>query len=192
MQFTIPGYEFPTISDLKKFAADNGITPIGNKTMKQTWENAIDTWHEFNQEAVALAKDAENESQEIAESIEVAVVSVGSLVVAVATSEAAIGIYRGILKAIVLTIVLGFMLTQAALKWMWANKHHAAVCHWVSNWLDSNSGKTAIAHALIAEWVIRQWIEVIADRVDTTAQSWRDAVDCAMGRVGVGGAAIEV
>ena len=185
MQFTIPGYESPTITDLKKFAADNGITPIGNKTMKQTWENAIDTWSEFQAESIALAKDAEKESQEIAGSIEVAVVSVGSLVVAALTSETAIGIYRGILKAIVLTIVLGFMLTQAALKWMWANKHHAAAYHWVSNWLDSNSGKTAITHALIAEWVIRQWIEVIADRVDATAQS-------CMARVRLGGVAIEV
>lgn len=193
MQFTLPDYEFPTIASLKAFAAENGIaTPTGDKRVRETWENAIEDWAEFQKEAIALAVDAEKTATEATENIEIAVVSIASLVVAALTSETAIGVYRAVLKAAVLAVVMFFMLTQAALKWLWANKHHAAVYHWVSDWLSSKSGKSAVTHVLIAEWVITQWVEAIGDRLDTIAQSWRDAVALVLGRLGLGGVAIGV
>lgn len=178
----LPGY---SLKDLKAFVSGNGITTTGNRTMKQTCIDAIDTWHEFSQESIALAVDAEKGSTAIAEKIEIAVVSIGSLVVAALISEAAIGVYRGILKGIVLTVVLAWMLTIAAVKWLWNHKHHAAVWHWVSDWLDSPNGRSVLTHALIFEWVLNEWLDAIGQ--------WSGSLrDRALVRIGFGGVAIEV
>lgn len=64
MQFKIPGYTCPTIANLKDFCSKHGIVPTGDKRNAQAWMDAIDTWAEFNEEAIALAVDDVNELED--------------------------------------------------------------------------------------------------------------------------------
>lgn len=181
----IHGHEFTTIASLKAFATEHGIIPAGNKSFKQTWVDAIESYMEVQAEVVAMAIEAEESAIEASETIENAAVSAGSLIVAAVTSEPAIEFYRGTLKFIVFTLIITWMFTIAAVKWLWSHRRDAAVYHWIADWLDSQSGKTAMTHCLIAEWIIRQWVEVLTDRWDELSRSVREYASKILGRAGL-------
>lgn len=55
---TIFGHEFTTLQSLKDFAKIHGVIPSGNKSLKATWVEAIETYMEVQSEVVAMAVDA--------------------------------------------------------------------------------------------------------------------------------------
>lgn len=176
----ISGHEFTTIATLKAFAIEHGINIKGIK-LKADFIGAIESYFEVQAEVVAqvmdTAVDAEASASEASEVIEVAVVSVGSLVVAALTSDEAVKACRHILKFIVFAVIITWMfsatLIKAIGKWAWANKHHTAVYHWIVDWMDSQSGKNALTHGLIAEWVMVQWVDTMTDRRNALARHCR-------------------
>jgi hypothetical protein len=170
------GHEFTTIASLKAFAAEHNIVPVGNKSLKITWVEAIETYMEVQSEVIATAveavKDAEIVAADAAEKVESAVVTAVVAVVTVLTSDAAIAVYRWVLKAVLLAIVFTVMMASKGAKWCWDNRHRAikttAVYHWVNDALDSRKVREILTHGLIAEWVVSQWIGFVACKCEVT------------------------
>jgi hypothetical protein len=176
---------FSTISEMKSFCAQHNIIPVGNKSYKATWQDAIDTYMEVQAEVIAAAVDAEIAAAESSEAIEVAIVAFGALVIAALTSDEAIKFYRGVLKFAAFTVIMAWMFASTAVKWCWENRSRAAVYHWIEDWADSQSGKSTLAHLLIAEWVVMAWVDTAVNWRDRLIQSWRDRMAVVLVRVGL-------
>ncbi len=183
---------FATINEMKEFCATNGINPIGNKSYKATWQNAIDGFMKVQAETIAMAVDAEESASEASESIETAILSVGSLIVAAATSEPAIEFYRGILKFAVFAVIITWMFSAAVVRTigrLWTHRTDVAVYHWIVDWLNFQVGTTTIAHRLISlgDRGDRYWVNApntaISD--DGVARSVRESTSKILERTGL-------
>jgi hypothetical protein len=178
MQVTnISGHEFTTIATLKQFCVEHGIDTKGIK-LKADWIAAVESYMEVQAEVIATAKDAEIAAGLASEQIESAAVAVGAVVIAVLTSDTAIGIYRGLLRAVMVTIVFVVFIVGKAIKWCWDNRHRTAVYHWISDAIDSRKGRELITHGLIAEWIAVQWR-------DTAVEWYRDRTAYGLSRLGL-------
>jgi hypothetical protein len=177
MQVTnIFGKEFTTIATLKAFCIEHGIDTKGIK-LKADWIAAVESYMEVQAEVIATAKDAEIAAELASKQIETAAVAVGAVVVAALTSDTAIGIYRGLLRALMVAIVFAVFIVGKFIKWCWDNRHRTAVYHWVIDAIDSRMGRGLITHGLIAEWIAMQWRD--------TAVKWcRDRTAYGLSRLG--------
>ena len=180
---TIFGHEFPNIQSLKDFAKLHNVVPSGNKTLKITWIEAIETYMEVQSEVIAMAVDADIEASEIAATIEVAAVSVGTVVVKVLTSEAAVLGYRVALKSIAFALVMAWLVSVAAVKWCWAHRSSTAVYHWIKAALGTAAVRSALAHLLINQWAIKAWVKSSRSVVRSTVTACRVWVDGLVGEV---------
>ncbi|MGL5062955.1 MAG: hypothetical protein ACRC62_23510 [Microcoleus sp.] len=135
--------------------------------MNQTWLNTI-----------ATAKDV----------AEVAVVGT-ELAVAKAmealTCDRAIALYRTVLRCLLVAIVFAALMVGKVAKWGWDNRHRTAIYHWARAAVESQKGRSMLTHGLIAEWVIRQWVEALTERRSTLVQKWRDHADLTLKRIGL-------
>ena len=170
---TIFGHEFPNLQSLKDFAKIHNVVPAGNKTLKITWIEAIETYMEVQSEVIAMAVDADIEASKVATTIEVAAVSVGTVVVKILTSEAAVLGYRVALKAIAFALVMVWLVSAAAVKWCWAHRSSAAIYHWIKAALDTAAVRSALTHVLINQWAIKEWIKSLRSAVVSTVQACR-------------------
>lgn len=183
---TIAGKTFTTIASLKAFAIEKGMDLKGSsKWLKAQWVENVESFMELQAEVIAIAVDAEEVSQDASGQIETAVVSVGSLVVAVLTSEAAIGFYRQSLKFVVFAIVITWMFAVKAVRWCWENRDRTAVYHWVKDAIGSRWGLRLRTEAL-------GLVLVASVVVDDCWAKYREAIDRALVRLGLGGVAIEI
>jgi hypothetical protein len=170
---TIFGHEFTTLQSLKDFAKIHGVIPSGNKSLKVTWVEAIETYMEVQSEVVAMAVDAEIEASQIATKVEETAVSIGSLVVAALTSEAAVLGYRVVLKTVAFALVMAWLVTVAAARWCWAHRSSTAVYHWVKDALASEFTLSAIIYLMLGQWVVNEWIDSIRSVVVSTVADCR-------------------
>ena len=182
--FKIFGREFSTIDTLKAFALEHGINPAGNKSLKATWINAV-TGHYLTAQAnvIAVVVEADPIASEIATTIEIAAVSVGTVVVEVLTSETAVLVYRVALKAIAFALVMGWLVSVAAVKWCWAHRSSTAIYHWIKAALDTAAVRSALTHILINQWAIKEWVKSSRSAVRSAVQSCRVWADGVVGEV---------
>ena len=180
---TIFGHEFPNLQSLKDFAKLHNVIPTGNKTLKITWIEAIETYMEVQSEVVAMAVDADIEASQIANTIEVAAVSVGTVVVKVLTSEAAVLGYRVALKAIAFALVMGWLVSVAAVKWCWAHRSSTAIYHWIKAAIESEATQWAVVYLTMGEWAIKEWVKSSRSAVRSIGQSCRVWGDGIVGEV---------
>ena len=173
---TIFGHEFPSLQSLKDFAKLHNVIPTGNKTLKITWIEAIETYMEVQSEVIAMAVDADIEASQIAAAIEVAAVSVGTVVVEVLTSEAAVLGYRIVLKAISFALVMAWLVSVAAVRWCWHHRSNTAVYHWIKAAIESESTQWAIVYLFLGQWVLNEWVESGRSAIDSGVQSCRVAL----------------
>lgn len=184
---------FATINEMKEFCATNGINPIGNKSYKATWQNAIDGFLKVQAETIAMAVDAEESASDVSESIEAAILSVGSLIVAAATSDPAIEFYRGVLKFAVFAVIITWMFSSAVArtiaKWLWTHRTDISVYHWIVDWLNFQVGTTTIVHRLtsLGDRGDRYWVNVLNMAIpdDGAARSIREYGSKILGRAGL-------
>ena len=187
MQVTeIAGKEFTTIASMKQFAIEQGMDLKGSsKWLKTQWVENLESFMEVRAEIIAIAVDAEEVSQDASAQIETAVISVGSLIVAALTSEQAIDIYRQSLKFVVFAIVITWMFAVKAAEWCWANRDRTAVYRWVKDAIGSRWGlrlRTEVLGLVLVSSVV----------IDDCRAKYRESVDRALVRLGLGGGAIEV
>lgn len=185
-------HEFTTIASLKSFAAEHGFSPIGNKTLKSTWVEAVTFYLSSKVAIVEISVKAEQVSAESSEAIEVAVLSIGSLVIAALTSEQAIGFYRGVLKFLVFVIVVTAMFAMAAVKWCWANRDRTAVYHWIKDASRSAIGETVGAIGLVPVALVQYGVAMSIGLRDGLMAEVRAIGSDGLMRLGLGGVAIEV
>lgn len=185
----ISGREFTTIATLKAFAAKHGIVPAGNKSLKATWVEAIESYLKVQAEVIAaskdVAKDAEVAAADAAVKVEEVAVTALVAVVKVLTSDAAIAVYRAVLRGVMLAIVFAIFAAIKVGKWAWANRDKTAVYHWVYDALDSQRARSMLTHGLIAEWVMAPWIDTAGEWRDRVAQGCRDRSSQALSRLGL-------
>ena len=103
--------------------------------------------------------------------------SIGSLVVAALTSEAAVLGYRVVLKTVAFALVMAWLLTVAAAKWCWAHRSSTAVYHWVNDALASEFTLSAVTYLMLGEWVLVEWIDSIRSAIDSGVANCRAWVD---------------
>ena len=172
---TIFGHEFTNLQSLKDFAKLHNIIPVGNKSLKSTWVEAIGTYLEVQSKVIAIAVEADPIVSEIATTVEVTAVSIGTVVVKAITSEAAVLAYRVILKTVAFTLVMGWLLTVAAVKWCWAHRSSTAIYHWVKAALESEFTQSSITYMILGEWVLVEWIDSVRSAVTssvTVCRGW--------------------
>lgn len=173
----ILGHEFTTMRSLKEFAAENGIKPEGNKTLKATWIDAIEDYLTLQAEVIAVAKETATETAIEADAhatiaaakTEEVVISVGTAVVELLTSDAAIELYRFTLKGTLLVLIFLALGLAKLSRLIWA-----AACSRASDWIESDQGAATIgwlfATEASAQLVLDSWDEVLqrgmAERVD--------------------------
>ena len=170
---TIFGHEFSNLQSLKDFAKLHNVIPTGNKTLKITWIEAIETYMEVQSEVVAMAVDADIEASQIVTTIEVAAVAIGRPVVAALTSETAVLVYRVALKAVAFALVMVWLLTVAAARWGWEHRSDTAVYHWVKDALSSDFALSAVTYLALGEWIVIEWVASIRSAVISTATTCR-------------------
>ena len=180
---TIFGHEFSNLQSLKDFAKLHNVIPAGNKTLKITWIEAIETYMEVQSEVVAMAVDADIEASQIATTIEVAAVSVGTVVVEVLTSEAAVLGYRVVIKAIAFALVMAWLVSVSAVKWCWHHRSQTAVYHWIKDALSSEVTQYALTYLILGEWVLIEWVDSARSAVRSTVQSCRVWANGVVGEV---------
>ena len=181
----ISGHEFTTIATLKAFAAKHGIVPAGNKSLKATWIEAIESYLKVQAEVFATAKDAEITAEEAAAKVEEVAVTALVAVVKVLTSDNAIAVYRAVLRGVMLAIVFAIFAAIKVGKWAWANRDKTAVYHWVPDALTSQRARSMLTHGLIAEWLMVQWIDTAGEWRDRAAVVCRDRSAQALSRLGL-------
>ena len=172
---TIFGHEFTTLQTLKDFATLHGIVPSGNKSLKTTWSEAVTIYLAAQGNVVEMVVEADPIASELATTVEVTAVSIGSLVVTALTSEAAVLAYRVILKTVAFTLVMGWLLTVAAVKWCWAHRSSTAIYHWVKAALESEFTQSSITYMILGEWVLVEWIDSVRSAVTssvTVCRGW--------------------
>ena len=172
--FKIFDREFSTIDTLKAFALEHGITPSGNKSLKATWVNAV-TGHYLTAQAnvIAVVVEADPIASEIATTIEVAAVGVGTVVVKVLTSDTAVLGYRVALKAIAFALVMAWLVSVAAVKWCWHHRSQTAIYHWIKAAIESEATQWAIVYLFLGQWVLNEWVDTARSAVRSTVQSCR-------------------
>lgn len=159
-----------TIQEMKAFCAENNIAVEGNKTMKKTWEAAIENWKLLQAQAVVIKEETiatVNEASEVSEKASVQIEGFVVEVVKVLTSEQAIGLYRSALRMVMLAIVFAALTCIKIGTWCWENRDKTAVYHWVQDAAKSELGvKTAgmIAGAIIGLESLKVGIEEVGDR----------------------------
>ena len=172
--FNIFGQSFTTLQSLKDFASERGINPIGNKSLKITWINAVVAHYMTAQtEVVALVVEADPIAATIAVAVEDTAVAIGRPVVAALTSETAVLVYRVTLKGIAFALVMGWLLTVGAVKWGWQHRQQTAVYHWIKDAIGSEFAMAAITYVILGEWVIVEWIDSIRSAVVSGVQDAR-------------------
>ena len=172
--FNIFGQPFDTLQSLKDFAAKHDISPIGNKSLKITWVNAVVAHYMAAQnDVIALVVEADPIAATIAVTVEDTAVAIGRPVVAALTSETAVLVYRVALKSVAFAVVMAWLLTVAAVKWVWAHRSDTAVYHWIKDAIGSEFAMAAITYIILGEWVLIEWIESIRSAVTSGVQDAR-------------------
>jgi hypothetical protein len=199
MTYTTFGHTFNTINEMKAFATKHGITVIGNKTYKETWFNAIETYMEVQSEVIAAAVDAKNaaienatQSVAVADVAETAAVIVVEKAVEILTSPEAIAVYKGVLRVTVVSVAFMVMMAWTIGKWCWAHRDQTAVYHWVMDALGSRFAQRIKSEAIVVRWLMAGWVEAVARECDRYAQRVRAWVAMAVAWVGLGSAIVEV
>ena len=171
--FTISNQSFTTIQSLKEFAALHNIIPAGNKSIKENWIKAITIYLAAQDSVIAVVIKADPIASSIAtKTEEVAVIAV-TAAVEMLTSDAAVLAYRVILKSIAFVLVMGWLLSVAAVKWCWCRRSHTAVYHWVKAALDTATVRSVLTHVLINRWVLNEWVDTVRSVGVSTVQSCR-------------------
>ena len=171
------GHEFTTIATFKKFAYQHNIIPIGNKSLKATWVEAVTLYLSAQSNAIAMVVEADPIASEIATTVENTAVSIGSLAIAILTSETAVLIYRVVIKTIAFAIVMAWLLTVVAVKWCWAHRSSTAVYHWIKDAAGSEFTQSAITYLVLGEWVLIEWIDSIDSAISSTVGNSREWLD---------------
>lgn len=184
MQYEIFGKSFNGVKEMKAFCLESGIKVVGAK-VAQDWQDAIEIYMETQSEVIAAAVDAAKEAEVAAETTRVQVEAVATAAVEVLTSDKAIAIYRTVFRAVVTAIVFAALMAIRVGRWCWANRHRTAVYHWIHAALDSRRARSVLARGLIGEWVLRQWIDAVAEWPDIVAQKWRDRAATLLARIGL-------
>ena len=178
---TILGYEFTTLQSLKSFALLHDIIPIGNKSLKATWVEAVTLYLAAQNATVAMVVEADPIASEIATTVENTAVSIGSLVVKALTSEAAVLAYRVVIKTIAFALVMVWLLTVSLVKWCWAHRSSTAVYHWIKAAARSEFALSAVTYLMLGEWVLVEWIDSIRSAISSTLGYGRGWVDGIVG-----------
>lgn len=165
---TIFGYEFTTLQSLKSFALLHDIIPSGNKSVKATWIEAVTIYLAAQNNVVEMIVEADPIASEIAAKVENTAVKIGSLAVAILTSETAVLAYRVILKAIAFALVMAWLLTVAAVKWGWEHRADTAIYHWVKDAAGSEFTQSAVTYLMPGEWVLVEWIDSVRSAISST------------------------
>lgn len=182
--FNIFGQPFSTIDTLKAFALENGINPVGNKTLKATWINAI-TGHYLTAQSniVSLVVEADPIASTIAAKTEDVAVKVGTVAVEMLTSETAVLAYRVILKSIAFTLVMSWLVSVAAVKWCWKNRSSTAVYHWIKDAIESEVTQYALTYLIFSQWALNGWVDSARSVVRSTATTCRVWAEGIVGEV---------
>ena len=178
--FYIFNQKFSTIDTLKAFALEHGINPVGNKTLKATWINAI-TGHYLTAQSIvaAIVVEADPIAATIAVTVEETVITIGKSVVKALTSETAVLVYRVALKAVAFALVMVWLLTASAVKWCWQRRSSTAVYHWIKAAIESEATQYALSYLIFGQWVINEWIDTTRSDVRSTVTAcrvWADVV----------------
>ena len=174
---TILGYEFTTIESLKAFAAVHGFTPIGKKPLKAAWVESVRFYLESKVAVIEIVVKTDPIASAIATKTEEVAVSIGSVVVAVVTSETAVLGYRVILKTIAFALVMAWLVTVAAAKWCWAHRSDTAVYHWIKDAAGSEFTLSAVTCMMPGEWVLIEWVDSIRSAVTSAIKACRVWID---------------
>ena len=178
---TIFGHEFTTLQTLKDFATLHGIVPSGNKSLKTTWSEAVTIYLAAQGNVVEMVVEADPIASELATAVEDTAVTIGTVVVKVLTSETAVLAYRVILKTVAFTLVMGWLVAVAAVKWCWAHRSSTAVYHWIKDALESEFTLSAVTYLMLGEWVLIEWIDSIDSAVTLAVMVCRGWVDGIVG-----------
>lgn len=115
------------INELKAFAVANDIPVYGNKTFKQNWIAAIESWIELEKECHAVVMEAED----FTAIVDSGAVVAASAVVELATSPTAVKAYKTIFHYAVLAVVLVCIACFRVGRWCWNHRGDTAVAHWL-------------------------------------------------------------
>ena len=182
MKVTIFGHEFTTIASLKAFAIEQGIDTKGSsKWVKQQWIEAVTIYLAAQNNVVEMIVEADPIASEIAAKVENTAVTIGSLAVAILTSETAVLAYRVILKAIAFALVMVWLVAVAAVKWCWAHRSSTAVYHWIKDALESEFTLSAVTYMMLGERVLIEWVDSIRSAIASAVMVCRGWVDGIVG-----------
>jgi len=171
--FTILGHEFSTVKTLEDFANIHGFMPIGKKPLKAAWVESVRFYLESQAIVIAVVVEADPIASEIATTIEVAAVSVGTVVVKVLTSDAAVLGYRVVLKSVAFALVMAWLLSVAAVKWCWQHRSSTAIYHWIKAAIESEATQYAIVYLILGQWVLNEWVDSVRSAVNSIMQTCR-------------------
>lgn len=172
--FNIFGQSFTTLQSLKDFAAEHGINPIGNKSLKITWINAVVSHYMAAQaDVIALVVEADPIAATIAATVEDTAVAIGRPIVSALTSDTAVLVYRVVLKSIAFAMVMVWLMSVTAAKWGWEHRADTAVYHWFKDAIGSEFAMAAVTYVILGEWVIVEWFDSIRSAVVSGVQDTR-------------------
>ena len=188
-----------TINEMKAFCVANDIVVEGNKTMKKTFEAAIENWKAMQAATIEVKEAIVATEEESIEPALVASLAIEEVVIAVfkaLTSPQACAVYRAALQAVCLAIVFTAILLGKIAVWCWEHRDRTAVYHWVQDALNFKAFWKVRTELVIVMWILDRKVEVLTQWVDRLVRDGRDRIsdggDRALVRLGLGGCAIEI